>query len=153
MKDVIAKKANESCGHLARHPGSPYPAQSSPEVADRPAVTTHVSPPGSGRFPHTIGLRLNHTLYATAENALEGAHRVGDYSFTSLPDLIRAALTAYFDGMELPAAPERGGKRRTTIGLDDQLKHAYDALPQRKRGEIVERALRTFLNGGMVWRP
>jgi hypothetical protein len=96
---------------------------------------------------------LSQHLHATAENAIVGAHRAGDYSFTSLPDLIRAALSAYFDGMGLTAAPETGRKRRTTIGLDDDLKRRYDELPARKRGEIIERALRTFLNRGMSFSP
>ena len=52
--------------------------------------------------------------------------------------------------MELTAGPETGEKRRTTVGLDPDLKAQYDTLPNRKRGEIVERALRTFLNRGLV---
>jgi hypothetical protein len=133
MRDVVDQKS----GDLRR---------SSP-VGDQAA--SRVAASGS-KYPHTIGLRLGVNLYATAENALEGAHRAGDYSLTSMPDLIRTALAAHFDGMTLTAAPEMGGKRRTTIGLDDALKSRYDQLPHRKRGEIIERALRTFLNRGMT---
>jgi len=130
------------------------------KTRDRRRSALAVDPVGTGgdpepiaplrsQYPHTIGLRLGDDLYATAENAIEGAHLAGDYSLTSLPELIRAALTAHFSGMALTAPPESGKKRRTTIGLDDELKLRYDKLPNRKRGEIVERALRTFLNRGM----
>ena len=43
-----------------------------------------------------------------------------------MPDLIRAALRAYFDNkMTLRAAPDPGPKKRTTMGLDDELKERY----------------------------
>lgn len=150
MKDVIARKAARQ--RSAEMQGSRDSVRdpvghSSTRV---PAAPPTAAPPASGRYPHIVGLRLSHNLYATAENVLESSHRAGDYSLTSMPDLIRAALSAYFNGMELDAPPERGGKRRTTIGLDEALKSRYDQLPPRKRGEIVGRALRTFLNGWAV---
>lgn len=150
MKDIVARKAARGDEERGHDPSQLQGAMPAADVSPVPVTAPRISPPTPGRYPHTVGLRLSHNLYMTAENALDGANRVGDYSFTSLPDVIRAALTAYFDGMALTAPPERGGKRRTTIGLDDTLKARYDELPLRKRGEIIERSLRTFLNRGMV---
>lgn len=154
MRDFVTKKA-------ATKDSPPVPAlpaegrkrpklcSSHPrEAPQEPLEAPSVAPPSPGSYPHTIGLRIGHSLYTTAENALEGAHRAGDYTVTSIPELLRAALRAYLRGMPLTAAPETGGKKRTTIGLDDELKAGYDGLPRRKRGEIIERALRTFLNSG-----
>jgi hypothetical protein len=130
MKDIVGKKtANQQ----------------------RATVEYESTAGAAARHRHTVGLRMGEDLYATAENALEAAHLAGDYSLTSLPDLIRAALTAHFDGMALSAPPEKGRKRRTTIGMDDNLKARYDELPHGKRSEIVERSLRTFLNRGTVF--
>jgi hypothetical protein len=130
-----------------RKPEAP-PAAPPETVQIRPEPPT----PVGGSYPHIIGLRIDASLFRTIHEALVSAHATGDYTFTSMPDLIRAALRAYFDNkLTLRAAPDPGPKKRTTIGLDDELKERYEDLPKRKRGEIIERVLQTFISSGLAW--
>lgn len=99
---------------------------------------------GSG-YTQSIYIRCNAMLYQTISNMLTSAHTAQDFTYVSVADFIRAALSAYKDGMPLTEIDERGEKINTTIRADEALKNFYSSLPDRLRSKLVERALRTFL--------
>ena len=101
------------------------------------------------QYPHIIGVRISAVAYMQTQEALLSSHTAGDYAHATLPDVLRAALRAFFRDRELTAAPLSGPKKKTTIALDDDLKRNYDLLPPRKRGEILERALLSYLKNGL----
>ena len=97
------------------------------------------------RYTHSIYIRCNAMLYQTISNMLTSAHTAQDFTYVSVADFIRAALSAYKDGMPLTELDERGEKINTTVRADEALKNFYSSLPDRLRSKLVERALRTFL--------
>jgi len=76
---------------------------------------------------------------------LAASHTAQDFTYTSIADLIRAALAAYRDGMPLTELEEKGEKLTTTIRVDRAIKDFYSSLPDRMRVRLLERALRSFL--------
>jgi hypothetical protein len=84
-------------------------------------------------------------LYDTIQNKLSTAHAAADFTYTSIADIIRAALGAYRQGMALTELEEKGEKMMTTIRVDPTTRDFYSALPERMRTRILERAIRSFL--------
>lgn len=110
-------------------------------------------PPRVERCPgHPAGRRISPTVstavIAEARNALEAAHTSGDYRYQSIADLIRAAFRAYSDGLRLTQQARNGRKKRHTVELPPELLARYEALPNRSRGLIIERALLSFMARG-----
>ncbi len=101
----------------------------------------------------TQPLRINPSLSVAAssqaQNAVSAAKTSGDYRFQSVSDVVRAALERYFAGsLSLTQQAKPGPKKRQTVQLSAEMMAEYQKLPTRSRGEIVERALLTFLGGG-----
>jgi len=139
MRDFHAER-------VKRRKRSDDPPQPPAESREGKRPPSAAAPPAEGpRYPHTVRLSLNADLYAALQELLESAHAAGDYRYTSLPDLIRAAFRAYRDGAPLTAAAAPGPKKHSTLQLDGLLYEAYRKLPERKRWEILERAIRSFL--------
>src|SRR5262245_530925 len=95
--------------------------------------------------PYLLAIRCNAMLYNTMQNMLMTAHTAQDFTFSSVADVIRAALQSYRDGMALTELEEPGEKVSTTIRVDRPTKDFYASLPDRLRTKILERAIRTFL--------
>lgn len=72
-------------------------------------------------------------------------HTAGDYSYTSVADVIRAAIQSYQDGLELTEQPESGAKKQTTLRVSDELFEFYESWPARMRSKILERVVRSFI--------
>lgn len=117
------------------------------KLAQRDAGPTEPQPAAPAQFPHLIAVRLDPELLAAIRNALEAAWTVGDYHLASMADVVRAALRAHIRG-DLPLAPlpRKSQRQRTSLGIDEPLKRWYDGLPDRKRGEIIERIVRAFID-------
>lgn len=84
-------------------------------------------------------------LYNTIQNMLAASHTAQDFTYTSVADVMRAALGAYREGLSLTELEEKGEKVTTTIRVDRATKDFYSSLPGRMRTRILERAIRTFL--------
>ena len=100
---------------------------------------------GQKKFTEAVTVRYGTALYGTIQNIIESAHAAQDFTYTSPADLIRAALQAYKDGMELTELAVQGDKTETTLRMPSDLKNFYQSLPARMRTQILERAIRTFI--------
>ena len=96
-------------------------------------------------YTHSITVRYCTLLYTTLQNMIAAAHTANDFTYTSVADVVRAALQAHKEGMELTEADEPGEKRQTSIRVTTELHDFYKSLPNQMRSKILERAIRTFL--------
>ena len=96
-------------------------------------------------YEHSITIQCNALLYTTLQNTVEAMHTGNDYTYTSVTDIIRAALKAYQEGMKLTELVQPGKKKQTSIRIDDSLYKFYKSLPDQMRTKIIEKAIRTFL--------
>ena len=96
-------------------------------------------------YEHSITIQCNALLYNTLQNKIKALHTGNDFTYTSVTDLIRAALKAYQSGMELTELEQPGKKKQTSIRVDDSLYKFYKSLPNQLRTKILEKAIRTFI--------
>ena len=96
-------------------------------------------------YEHSITIQCNALLYTTLQNTIKALHTGNDFTYTSVTDIIRAALKAYQDGMKLTELEQPGKKKQTSIRVDDSLYKFYKSLPNQLRTKIIERAIRTFI--------
>ena len=96
-------------------------------------------------YEHSITIQCNALLYTTLQNTIEAMHTGNDFTYTSVTDLIRAALKAYQEGMELTELVQSGKKKQTSIRVDNSLYKFYKSLPNQMRTKIIERTIRTFI--------
>lgn len=144
MRDFHAERLKGGNKRKAGEAGQPARAEDG-EHSLRNVPETSLPAPAGSRFAHTVRMSLTADLYATLQELLASAHAAGDYRYTSLAALVRAAFRAYRDGAPLTAGVASGPKRHSTLQLDEDLYAAYQKLPARKRWEILERAVRSFL--------
>ncbi len=102
-------------------------------------------PESSTIYEHSITIQCNALLYNTLQNKIKALHTGNDFTYTSVTDLIRAALKAYQSGMELTELEQPGKKKQTSIRVDDSLYKFYKSLPNQLRTKILEKAIRTFI--------
>lgn len=95
-----------------------------------------------------IQIYYNTLHYNTLQNTITAQHNAGDFTYTSISDLIRAALEAYKNGMPLTELDAKGGKKLLPVRVDEELKAFFDSLPNRMKSKITERAVRTFIKNG-----
>jgi hypothetical protein len=96
-------------------------------------------------YEHSVAIQCNALLYNTLQNKIKALHTGNDFTYTSVTDIIRAALIAYQTGMELTELEQGGKKKQTSIRVDTSLYKFYKSLPKQMRTKIIERAIRTFL--------
>lgn len=108
-----------------------------------PAETAKLE--SSNQYEHSITIQCNALLYNTLQNTIKALHTGNDFTYTSVTDLIRAALKAYQSGMELTELEQTGKKKQTSIRVDDSLYKFYKSLPNQLRTKILEKAIRTFI--------
>lgn len=99
----------------------------------------------SSTYEHSITIQCNTLLYNTLQNKIKALHTANDFTYTSVTDIIRAALKAYQFGMELTELEQPGKKKQTSIRVDDSLYKFYKSLPNQLRTKILEKAIRTFI--------
>ena len=99
----------------------------------------------NNQYSHSITIQCNALLYNTLQNTVKAMHTGNDFTYTSVTDLIRAALKAYQQGMELTEIEQPGKKKQTSIRVDDSLHKFYKSLPSQLRTKILEKAIRTFI--------
>lgn len=96
-------------------------------------------------YTHSLSIRCNALLYSTIQNWLASAHTAQDFTYTSVADVIRGALEAYRNGLELTELDEGGKCKQTTIRVTKTQAEFYQGLPSQMRRKILERAIRTFM--------
>ena len=96
-------------------------------------------------YTHLITIQCNILLYTTLQNTIQAMHTAGDFTYTSVADLIRSALMAYQKGMKLTETPTTGAKKQTSIRVNESLCQFYKGLPDQMRSKILERVIRTFM--------
>ncbi|WP_036489613.1 hypothetical protein [Myxosarcina sp. GI1] len=96
-------------------------------------------------YSYPITIQCNTLLYTTMQNKVEAMHATSDFTYTSVTDLIRAAIKAYKEGMELTELEQKGKKKQTSIRLEENTYNFYKELPDQMKTKIIERAIRTFL--------
>lgn len=120
------------------------PVQPSPDLTTPVSVET-ASDETPNTYEHSITIQCNTLLYTTLQNTVKALHTGNDFTYTSVTDIIRAALKAYQEGMELTEIDRAGKKKQTSIRIDDSLYKFYKSLPNQLRTKIIEKAIRTFI--------
>ncbi len=115
---------------------------SSPQVESQ--TTTQFNSIQSN-YTHSISIRCNALLYNTIQNWIISAHTAQDFTYTSIADVIRGALEAYRNNLELTELDEEGTYKQTTIRVTQAQAEFYQSLPSQLRRKILERAIRTFI--------
>ena len=100
---------------------------------------------GANTYDHSITIQCNTLLYTTIQNTVKALHTGNDFTYTSCTDIIRAAIKAYQEGMELTEIDQSGKKKQTSIRVDDSLYKFYKSLPNQLRTKIIEKAIRTYI--------
>jgi hypothetical protein len=113
-----------------------------PPVIPKPAAEEEASREGPY---HSITVRYDALLYDTLQNMIRSSHTAQDFTYPSLADFVRAALTAYKNGMVLTEIDQGGSKLETSLRVNRELWLFYKSLPGRMRSKILERAIRTFM--------
>lgn len=114
------------------------PAETAKAVASMPSSTIET-------YSHSITVRYSTLLYTTLQNMISAAHMANDFTYTSVTDVVRAALQAYMDGMDLTEPNEPGEKRQTSIRVTTEMHQFYKTWPNQMRTKILERVIRSFL--------
>ena len=70
---------------------SPLPSSQSKKVKETQEIA----------YSEVISIQFNTLLYTTLQAMIEGAHASNDFTYTSVADVLRAALVAYQEGIEL----------------------------------------------------
>ena len=96
-------------------------------------------------YPHSITIQCNTLLYKTLQNMITSAHAAGDFTYASASDIIRAAIQAYKDGMQLTTLDEDGDREYTSVRLTAEQHQFYKSLPNGLKRKIIERAIRSYL--------
>ena len=119
--------------------------QSKPiEQAISVPVETVQSEPNN-TYEHSITIQCNALLYTTLQNTVKALHAGNDFTYTSVTDIIREALKAYQEGMELTEMEQSGKKKQTSIRVDTSLYKFYKSLPNQLRTKILEKAIRSYI--------
>lgn len=120
------------------------PVQQSADLTT-PVSVEAASDETTDTYEHSITIQCNTLLYTTLQNTVKALHTGNDFTYTSRTDIIRAALKAYQEGMELTEVDQSGKKKQTTIRVDNSLYKFYKSLPNQLRTKIIEKAIRTYL--------
>ena len=108
-----------------------------------PVETVQLEP--NNTYEHSITLQCNALLYTTLQNTVKALHAGNDFSYTSVTDIIREALKAYKEGMELTEMEQSGKKKQTSIRVHTSLYKFYKSLPNQLRTKIIEKAIRSYI--------
>lgn len=93
-----------------------------------------------------ISINLPAILVARGQGAIVSRKTVGDFTLTSLSDLIRQSLVAYQQGLSLAGSRiESSETKKVNVMLNEDLFSFYQSLPPKSRWEIIERSLISYL--------
>ena len=116
-----------------------------PQKQVEPSPTPKPVRETTSTLDESIQIQCNTLLYNTLQNMLASAHAAGDFTHTSVAEIIRTAMRAHQEGLPLSEMVEKGKKKQTTIRLDRDLFDHYKSWPSRLRTQILERVIRTYI--------
>ena len=98
---------------------------------------------------------LSADCWIEIDNALSAAHNSARYDFTNAPDVVRAALKAYWDDMPIKDQQIRPGlreRRHIYLTPTDYARYRKDFDPLKKlKGQVLERIVLAFVANGLQW--
>lgn len=121
-----------------------------PQKQVEPSPTPKTVRETTSTLDESIQIQCNTLLYNTLQNMLASAHAAGDFTHTSVAEIIRTAMRAHQEGLPLSEMVEKGKKKQTTIRLDRDLFDHYKSWPSRLRTQILERVIRTYIKS--LWQ-
>lgn len=134
----------------------PVAAQkASPELPPTPVVKAPRKRATSKRKAEVLGKKslvtipISQEAKTEARQALESAIAGGNYAHQHLNDIMAAAVMKFIDGDlgTLMPVHKNSLKENASFKLTTDQRKLYDTkLPRSRRGEIVERILRTYVN-------
>lgn len=93
-----------------------------------------------------ITLRLNVLVLNILKNIIISNKAGGDYQYVNISDIVRNALEAYKNGMQLTTQRNSGSYKETSCRIPKELKDFYLSLPNKVKTEIVDRSITTYIN-------
>lgn len=123
----------------ARKKEQPLPQKTTSDASPKASESSEVN------YTHNISLQCNTLLYTTLQNIISSSHTANDFTYSSVTDIIRTALDAYQNGMELTELDEPGERKQISIRVTQMQQKFYRTLPNQLRRKLVERAIRTFI--------
>lgn len=93
-----------------------------------------------------ITLRLNVLILNILKNIIISNKAGGDYQYVNISDIVRNALEAYKNGMQLTTQRNSGSYKETSCRMPKELKDFYLSLPNKVKTEIVDRSITTYIN-------
>lgn len=162
-----AKKAEKERGEMGRGPrqaSTQAPKRRQPAVArQRPVAPTVVAEsvsrePEDLRAPpqtERVSVTLDPSLRERARIALNAAHNTGDYRLGDFADVLREAAVLLVSGSfaerQLGRLPKGSGAEKvtTTLRVNDALFQHLRRISKKKRSELLQRALVSYLERGL----
>jgi cellulose biosynthesis protein BcsQ len=138
VADLKAKRKKTTQTNQTRQTDEKKSEKIVKEIASQPDTNQH-------NYTQSLSIRCNTLLYTTIQNWLTVAHTAQDFTYTSVADVIRAALEAYRNGLPLTELDQTGDCKQTTIRVTKTQADFYRGLPSQMRRKILERAIRTFI--------
>jgi hypothetical protein len=97
-----------------------------------------------------ITLLLSTSLIQTMKNVIISNKSGNDFRYSNVSHLIRSALEAYKNGMNLWANPIHDKKQKINLQISKELYNFYSGLPRGLRHEICERAINSYIKQGLI---
>lgn len=107
-----------------------------------------IEPKTDNKLTHKLAIRLNTTLHNTIHNYLEAMHSAGDYSYSSMADILRKVLSSMEDNSlkyNIIKAPISDEYIELTLRCTDSQKQFWKSLPSGNKVRILEKAIIAFL--------
>jgi hypothetical protein len=93
-----------------------------------------------------ITLRLSVLVLNTLKNIIISNKAGGNYQYVNISDIVRNALEAYKNGMQLTTQRNSGLYKETSCRIPKELKDFYISLPNNVKTEIIDRSITTYIN-------
>lgn len=93
-----------------------------------------------------ITLRLNVLVLNILKNIISSNKAGGNYQYVNISDIVRNALEAYKNGMQLTTQRNSGVYKETSCRVPKELKDFYLSLPNNVKTEIIDRSITTYIN-------
>ena len=116
----------------------------------QPTKTTIATTTSLHKKADRISIRINAMLYNTMQNYLSSMQSVGDYSYSSISDILRKVLLQ-MEQKQLP--PDVSNLQESNaqyieivLRVTSQQKQFWQSLPNRSRRKILEKAVTVFID-------
>ena len=100
------------------------------------------------KLAHKIAIRLNTTLHNTIHNYLEAMYSTGDYTYSSMSDILRKVLSSMenkslkYNTIKVPVSDNY---IELTLRCTNTQKQFWQTLPNGNKVRILEKAIISFL--------